>query len=389
MERRFFVTHFACTLAPKMGGIPTGILNVCSNLVRVGVTGRVISTGNTNAHINAAKNQIQQLKDLGITVTTFTSLIGNPYGLSTNFFLHKKITIAPKEDLLVLHQIYTLSTFYGYLYARRKKIPYAIFPHGSLTLYHSRDSRFRKHIAKRIFINKILNRSSLIIVTCESEFQDLSDSLKKKARIIPYANVTTRPKSSAPTGTNETMEGPNIIFSGRFHRKKNIPLILEALPAVIRVFPKVRLKLAGDGTPAERQLLEKEIEKLAITGNVDFVGWLEGADLTKFYSSGDLLVLPSFNENFALVITEALQAGTPCVVSKNVGTADIIERTGAGLVLSNLTHELLAEALVEVLTNGKRYYQNAIAKVLSEELNSDRIASMWLQAIMDLQKVNL
>jgi glycosyltransferase involved in cell wall biosynthesis len=51
---------------------------------------------------------------------------------------------------------------------------------------------------------------------------------------------------------------------------------LEALPSVIRVFPKVRLKLAGDGTPAERQVLEKEIEKLAITGNVDFVGWLEG-----------------------------------------------------------------------------------------------------------------
>ena len=147
--------------------------------------------------------------------------------------------------------------------------------------------------------------------------------------------------------------------------------------------------MAGDGTSAERELLEKEIEKLAITGNVDFVGWLEGDDLTKFYSSGDLLVLPSFNENFALVITEALQAGTPCVVSKNVGTADIIERTGAGLVLSNLTHELLAEALVEVLTNGKQYYQNAIAQVLSEELNSDRIASMWLQAIMDLQDVNL
>ena len=77
------------------------------------------------------------------------------------------------------------------------------------------------------------------------------------------------------------------------------------------------------------------------------------------------------------------------MVSKNVGTADIIERTGAGLVLSNLTHELLAEALVEVLTNGKQYYQDAIAQVLSEELNSDRIASMWLQAIMDIQEVNL
>jgi len=371
-----------------MGGIPTGILNVCANLESFRVTGRVISTGNTAGNIKAAQNQIQQLIGLGISVTTFTSPIKNAYGLSSNFFLHKKITIVPREDLVVLHQIYSLSTLYGYLYATRHGVPYAVFPHGSLTHYHSRDSRFRKLVAKRIYINRILRKSSLIIVTCESELQDLSDSLKSKSRVIPYAILTGHRESSNPAEIRENAEGPNIIFSGRFHRKKNISLILNALPAVIKVFPNVKLRLAGDGTSAECQLLEEEIERLSITGKVDFVGWLEGEELTKFYSSGDLMVLPSFNENFALVITEALQAGTPCVVSKNVGTADIIERTGAGLVLTNLTHELLAEAMVEVLTNGKLYYQNAIAQVLSEELNSDRIASKWLQAITDLQDTN-
>jgi glycosyltransferase involved in cell wall biosynthesis len=389
VERRFFVTHFACTMDPKMGGIPSGILNVCSTLMSYGVDGRVISTGNTNANLKAAKIQIQQLKNLGISVTTFTSPIENSYGLSTSFFLHKKIEKAPDEDLLVLHQIYTLSTLYGYLYARRHGIPYAIFPHGSLTNYHSKDSRFRKLVARRLYINKILNKSSLIIVTCESEFQDLADSLKNKSRIIPYSILTTHPKSVAPAETSQNLDGPNIIFSGRFHRKKNISLILEALPSVIRVFPKVKLKLAGDGSPAERQILEKEIEKLAIANNVEFVGWLEGDELTNFYSSGDLLVMPSFNENFALVVTEALQAGTPCVVSKNVGTADIIQRRGAGLVLSDLTHESLAEALVEVLANGKRHYQNAIAQVLSEELKSERIANIWLEAIIDLKEEHL
>jgi len=389
MEDRFFITHFTCTLDPKMGGIPTGILNICTNLKSFGVDGRVISTGNTSRNIHAAKTQIRLLHNLGIAVNTYTSLIDNTYGVSFNFLPRKKIPIMHKEDLVVLHQIYTFSTLIGYCYARRHGIPYAVFPHGSLTHYHSRDSRVKKYLANRIFVNRILDNSSLIIVTCISEFQDLSEELKERARIIPYSIQTTNLNPSAHLETEESREEQNIIFSGRFHRKKNISLILRALPSVINVFPNVRLKLAGDGSPAERQLLESEIDKHAITDKVDFLGWLDGDELRKFYYSGDVLVLPSFNENFALVVSEALQAGIPCVVSKNVGTADIIKRTGAGLVLSALTPEVLAEALVEVLSNGREHYLNPITRVLSEELNSNQIANKWLEAIRGLRDENL
>jgi hypothetical protein len=69
MENRFFITHFTCTLDPKMGGIPNGILNICTNLKSFGVDGRVISTGNTSRNIHAAKTQIQLLHNLGIATS--------------------------------------------------------------------------------------------------------------------------------------------------------------------------------------------------------------------------------------------------------------------------------------------------------------------------------
>lgn len=384
MQNSFFVTHFTCTLDPKMGGISTGIPNVCTNLKPFGVNGRVISTGNTSRNIDAAKTQIHLLRNLGISVDTHMSPIDNAYGLSFNFLLHKKITIGDKEDLVVLHQVYTFSTLLGYMYAKRYGIPYAVMPHGSLTNYHESDSKLIKTLAKWFLISKILREADAIIVTCESERADLNAPLQAKAYQLKYGAIVSEPVDVSARMLHLSSQNPRIVFSGRFDKKKNLPLVIKAMPHILAQNPDLILDIAGSGTSKELRKLQSLISSLKLEGNIQFHGWIDNSKMQELLAVARLLVLPSENENFAIVVAEALSAGVPCVVSKFVGTADIIAKHHAGEVIDELTPTSVADGIMKVLQGDEIKYREAAIEAVQNSLDWSKIALQWKALVTSL-----
>jgi glycosyltransferase involved in cell wall biosynthesis len=73
---------------------------------------------------------------------------------------------------------------------------------------------------------------------------------------------------------------------------------------------------------------------------VIFTGPVHGADKVALLSAARLLVLPSYSENFGNVVVEAMAAGCPVVVTREVGIAESVEQIGAGLVVDGNPREL-------------------------------------------------
>ncbi len=113
-----------------------------------------------------------------------------------------------------------------------------------------------------------------------------------------------------------------VVSVGRLTIQKGLPNLLHAFKKVLATNPKTFLLLVGDG--------EQKIELMNLAGdlgiaqNVFFTGFQRGKRLRDAFAIGDLFVMPSLSEPFGLVALEAIGYGTPVLISKQSGAAEII-----------------------------------------------------------------
>ena len=380
----YTLIHFTCELNPRMGGIPSGIEITSANLKTSGINSSVVSFGNSSTSTRAASSRVQRMRNDGSNIVVKPSWFTNSYGIGWNFGFDKKLMAPSNYSLAVLHQVYTLSTLIGYRYSKKNRIPYVVFPHGSLTHYHESDSKLIKGAARRLIIKKILREAGAIIVTCESERSDLEEDLQCKAVLLPFGAEVIQEFFERQSIAVEDSKYIRILFSGRFDKKKNLPLLMAAMPLIVSVFPELILDVAGSGSEGARKALTKLVHDLNIEKNVVFHGWVDKSEMGRLFRSASLLILPSDNENFALVVSEALSSGLPCVVSQFVGTSDIVARHHAGEIIEELTPESVAAAVLKVLEGDQLAYREAAFNATREDLDWSKIAAKWKALISSL-----
>ena len=117
---------------------------------------------------------------------------------------------------------------------------------------------------------------------------------------------------------------PVAMYVGRIAGEKNIPLAIEAMLALRRRLPQLRIVLVGDG-PLRAKLQ---------TEHPDFVfaGMRRGEDLAAHYASADLFVFASVTETFGNVVTEAMASGLAVLSYEYAAPGKYLKGTGAGVL---------------------------------------------------------
>lgn len=132
------------------------------------------------------------------------------------------------------------------------------------------------------------------------------------------------------------LERPVLVFVGRaWDPRKNVALLLEALPLLRRTFPGATLRLVG------------EPPRGALPDGVDVVGEVD--DVATHLRTASLFVLPSHQEGFGIVAAEALAAGIPVLATRSGGPEELVLRSGGGRLLDTFEPEELAATAAELL----------------------------------------
>lgn len=113
-----------------------------------------------------------------------------------------------------------------------------------------------------------------------------------------------------------------VLFVGRLTLQKGPDYFIKVAKRVLEHQKKVYFIVAGSGD-MERQTID-EAARLGISDRVIFCGFLRGQELNDLYASADLYVLPSISEPFGLTPLESLVNGTPVLVSKQSGVAEVL-----------------------------------------------------------------
>ena len=156
------------------------------------------------------------------------------------------------------------------------------------------------------------------------------------------------------------------------------------MPQILDKYPDLILDIAGSGNANEVEKLQSLISSLKLESSIQFHGWIDAPKMLELFSGARLLVLPSENENFAIVVAEALSAGVPCVLSKFVGTADIVGKHHAGEIIQELTPTSVADGILKVLQGDETKYREAAFEAVQNSLDWSKIALQWKALVTSL-----
>jgi len=154
--------------------------------------------------------------------------------------------------------------------------------------------------------------------------------------------------------TERREEPERILCPARVIPRKGILFLLQALPALVREFPGLQLRIAGESQamPSYLAACRTFIAGRGLAGHVRFLDNLSMAELAEEYARCTLMVLPSMQETAPVVIGEAMAVGVPVVATRVGGVAHMVQDGVTGLLVDYGHVDGLTAALRRLLNDG-------------------------------------
>ena len=286
-------------------------------------------------------------------------------------------------DVLHIHSLFSFPTLAAADAARRAGIPYVLRPLGSLDPWSLERGRWKKRMYLGLIDRQNLERAAAVHTTSERERQSVeSVSAKINATVVPIGVAVA---STSPDQRDVRQPGApvRLLFLSRLHPKKGLELLIDAL-ARLRG-SEWHLDIAGDGEPVYVAALRRTIQDLGYEKQTTLHGFVTGDRKRQLFASADLFVLPSHDENFGLVVAEAMAAGLPVIVSSEVAISRDVSARSAGLVVP-LDAAALGSALATLVSDDAlRARLGANARVLAGDefgwsVVAPRLAELYMRA---------
>jgi len=245
----------------------------------------------------------------------------------THEFFRKRIA---DFDLVHIHGCHHLLGVFAYSFLQRERIPYVISPYGTAPRIERHQAA--KWVFDRLFWDRVFFQARHYHALSRLEkdqLQDLGISPEKISVIYPGVNLEEFSEIPPRGEFRRRYRIPEtdkvILYLGRISPRKGIEHLLQAFGAIGG--NGFRLVIAGNDW-GYQAFLERLARQQGISGRIVFTGLLSGKERLSAYVDADLLVYPSTLEAFGLVPVEALLCGTPVIITRQSGCAEILGKIG-------------------------------------------------------------
>lgn len=253
-----------------------------------------------------------------------------------------------RYDVAVLHGLWNFSSVGAWLALKNRDLPYVVFPHGMLDPWF-RETYPLKHAAKQILWSlaqgKVLRDAKRVLFTSAEEQSQANGVFfghEYASQVVKYGSKDLgvgAPEDRYAFSKRFPLlrDRRYLLFLSRIHPKKGIDLLIRAFARKAKLLADCDLVVAGPDEVGLKKDLRALAESLGMSNRIVWVGMLQGQEKVDAFRGAAAFVLPSHQENFGIVVAEAMSCGTPVLTTSKVNIWREIVACGGGMVeLDNL-----------------------------------------------------
>jgi glycosyltransferase involved in cell wall biosynthesis len=359
------------------GGVTRAVFDLCQNLSQAACEVNVLTTDANGPH------------SVLVVDTERDVMLGERF---TVRYCHRVIDVAVspsliaaipryvrQSDVVHLNAVYSFTTLPILAAARAFRKPIVWSPHGMLQRWEGTSRRRLKSLWEHFC--KVIAPPGLVLHLTSEDEQRKSLERFQGFRSIVIPNIVDAPGPLEKTGRNGLLR---LLYLGRLDPIKGIENLIQACSLLNSgSFRTWKLSIAGDGDSAYRTSLERRIQSLGLAGQVTMVGSVQGHVKARSFCDADVVVVPSYSENFGLVVGEALAHEVPVIASHGTPWKKI-EEVGCGMWVDNspesLSNSIRRAANMPLIEMGKRG-RTWIDREFSGRQIADRFVNLYQELV--------
>lgn len=337
------VLHILSAMDQRYGGPTSALIGLAEAQQNAGLD--VVITA-TNYWPITNWPQLDRIKDLGVQLNLFhyrPREVG-----SIKPFVERLVQDIQHSDIVHIHALWHREQYEAAKICKKMGKPYLFRTCGMLAPWSMQQSFLKKYLYWKLRLKRLVLSASAIHYTTHREARCSVDYLSSVPFIVEPNGIdfndidlTDRERMHAkwPKG-----DRPIVLFLGRLHPKKGIPLVIHAA----KLIKNADFVIAGPDNNGYLSELNRIVAADRIADRVKFVGELKGIDRKIAYMSATVFVLPSRHENFGNTVIEALASGTPVIISDQVDLCeDLVNKPFCAVV--KLDQDCFTHALRDFL----------------------------------------
>jgi glycosyltransferase involved in cell wall biosynthesis len=306
------VIHVAGSVSREAGGLFESVRHLSQETSRHGISIRILSTED-------AFTEEDLPRWAPMPVTIYPIFGPRRFAWAPDLARH---LLASDAEIVHLHGVWQYPTVAVLRWARRTGRPYLVSPHGMLEPWALKHSPYRKAIANWLFQHACLTGAACLRATAELEMESIRQAgLRNSIALIP--NGVPFPAVLPPRAPRAGATRKRALFVSRIHPKKGLLSLVSAWHKILKsetgkqVASEWELVLVGPNEGGHLEEVMGAVRACGLEQHISYLGEIWDADAKlECYVNADLFVLPTFSENFGLVIAEALSCAVPVITTR-------------------------------------------------------------------------
>lgn len=226
-------------------------------------------------------------------------------------------------DVIHQHGVWMPISLFNLRIKNSFDIPSIIQPHGYLEPFRLNQKKIKKKIIFNLYENQNIRTSDLILACSKDESKKLKNMYNDKT-IATIENGIDSEFLNAPSLKTKNNNKKILLFLSQIIPIKGLDRLIEIIGELGKEkFYGWELHIAGYNSGTYGKKLLSKVNKLKLDDIIKFIGPKHGKDKIKVFDNSSAFILPTFNENFGIVVAEALSRAKPVITTKGTPWEDV------------------------------------------------------------------